>query len=84
VLTDARLVLVAGFFQGGHMVSDILKGKWHQLKGSIKERWGELTDDEVDEVEGKVQQLVGLLQEKYGYTKEKAETEVADFLNEYS
>lgn len=66
------------------MASDILKGKWKQLKGSIQERWGELTDDEVDQVEGETQQLVGLLQEKYGYAKEKAEGEVAEFLDEHS
>ena len=65
------------------MGSDLLKGQWKQLKGSIKEKWGELTDDEVDEVKGETQQLVGLLQEKYGYTKEKAEAEIADFLDEH-
>jgi uncharacterized protein YjbJ (UPF0337 family) len=64
------------------VASDILKGKWKQLKGSIQERWGELTNDEVDELQGETQQLVGLLQEKYGYTKEKAEGEVAAFLDE--
>jgi uncharacterized protein YjbJ (UPF0337 family) len=66
------------------MASDILRGKWKQLKGSIKERWGELTDDEVDEVEGESQKLVGLLQEKYGYAKEKAEAQVAEFLDDHS
>ena len=66
------------------MASDILKGKWMQLKGSIKERWGELTDDEVDEVQGEAQQLIGLLREKYGYAKEKAEAEVAEFMEEHS
>lgn len=66
------------------MASDMLQGKWKQLKGSIKERWGELTDDEVDEVQGEAQQLIGLLQEKYGYAKEKAEAEVAEFLDEHS
>lgn len=66
------------------MASDILKGKWMQLKGSIKERWGELTDDEVDEVRGETQQLIGLLQEKYGYAKEKAEAEVAEFMEEHT
>lgn len=66
------------------MASDILKGKWKQLKGSIQERWGELTDDEVDQLEGETQRLVGLLQEKYGYAKEEAEGEVADFLDEHS
>ena len=65
------------------MASDILKGKWKQLKGSIQERWGELTDDDVDEVQGEAESLVGKLQEKYGYAKEKAEAEVAEFLEEH-
>ena len=65
------------------MASDILKGKWKQLKGSIQERWGELTDDDVDEVRGEAESLVGKLQEKYGYAKEKAEAEVAEFLEEH-
>jgi uncharacterized protein YjbJ (UPF0337 family) len=66
------------------MASDILKGNWKQLKGSIQERWGELTNDEVDQIEGERTQLVGKLQEKYGYTKERAEGEVAAFLDEHS
>ena len=66
------------------VASDILKGKWKQLKGSIQERWGEVTDDDVDKVEGESQRLIGLLQEKYGYAKEKAEAEVAEFMEEHS
>lgn len=61
-------------------MEDILKGKWKQFRGKIQEQWGELTDDEVDKVEGDTTQLAGLLQEKYGYTKERAEREVSDFL----
>ena len=66
------------------MVSDILEGKWKQLQGSIKHRWGELTDDDIDQIAGEKQKLIGLLQEKYGYAKEKAEAEVAEFLEERS
>lgn len=65
------------------MSTEILRGKWLQLKGDVKERWGELTDDEVDQVEGNQEQLIGLIQEKYGYAKERAEREVADFLREH-
>jgi len=64
------------------VASDVLKGNWKQLKGKIQESWGELTDDEVDQVQGESQQLAGLLQEKYGYAKEEAEAEVAQFLDE--
>ncbi|HHX66120.1 MAG TPA: CsbD family protein [Chloroflexi bacterium] len=64
------------------MDADVLKGLWKQLRGGIKERWGELTDDDVAQVEGNRDKLVGKLQEKYGYTKEEAQREVHEFLNE--
>jgi uncharacterized protein YjbJ (UPF0337 family) len=66
------------------MASDILQGKWKQLRGAVKERWGELTDDDVDQVEGNFDRLVGKLQEKYGYAKEKAEGEIADFMDDHN
>lgn len=55
------------------MNEDILKGKWKEIKGSIKEKWGDLTDDDLTEIEGQTEKLAGILQTKYGYTKEKAE-----------
>lgn len=62
------------------MNTDILEGKWKQLKGRIQEEWGELTNDEIDQIEGKRDVLIGKLQEKYGYTRQEAEREVNDFL----
>lgn len=62
------------------MNNDILEGKWKQLKGRVQEQWGELTNDEVDQIQGKRDVLVGKLQEKYGYTRDEAEREVNDFL----
>ncbi|MFZ6028633.1 MAG: CsbD family protein [Chloroflexota bacterium] len=64
------------------MNTDIFEGKWKQFKGSIKEHWGELTDDEVDRIEGKSERLVGLLQERYGYEKAEAERQVNEFMAE--
>ena len=58
------------------MNQDIFEGKWTEMKGQVKEWWGELTDDDLDRVEGKADQLVGLLQQKYGYTKQYAEEEI--------
>jgi len=63
------------------MNEDILSGKWKQLRGKAKERWGELTDDELDQIEGKRDQVIGLIQEKYGYAREKAEEEYDDFVD---
>ena len=64
------------------MNEDIFKGKWTQLKGKAKEKWGELTNDDLDIVEGKRDQLVGKIQERYGRTKEEAEKEIDDWLRD--
>lgn len=64
------------------MNEDILSGNWKQIKGQVKEAWGELTDDELDQIEGRRDRLVGKLQEKYGYTRERAEAEIDRFLNQ--
>jgi uncharacterized protein YjbJ (UPF0337 family) len=56
-----------------------MKGKWNQLKGSIKKKWGKLSDDDITRIEGDRDQLVGKIQERYGRSKEEAEKEVDDF-----
>lgn len=61
------------------MNKDIAAGKWEQLKGSIKQTWGEITDDELTKINGSAQKMAGILQEKYGRTKEQAEKEVEGF-----
>lgn len=64
------------------MNNDILEGKWKQLRGKVQEEWGDLTDDELDQINGKRDQLIGKIQEKYGYSRDQAEREVDDFLKE--
>lgn len=64
------------------MNSDILQGKWRQLRGSVKEAWGDLTDDELTEIDGRRERLAGKLQEKYGWTRERAENEIDTFLDD--
>jgi uncharacterized protein YjbJ (UPF0337 family) len=61
------------------MNKDIAAGKWEQLKGSIKQTWGEITDDELTKINGSAQKMAGILQEKYGRTKDQAEKEVEGF-----
>lgn len=63
----------------GYMNKDIIQGKWTQLKGQMKARWGDLSDDVFDEREGNSQYLAGKLQEQYGWGRERAEREVDDF-----
>jgi uncharacterized protein YjbJ (UPF0337 family) len=60
------------------MNEDILKGKWQEIKGRVKEKWGKLTDNDLGEIEGKREKLLGLLQKKYGCIKDKAELEYKD------
>jgi uncharacterized protein YjbJ (UPF0337 family) len=57
------------------MSRDEFEGKWHQIKGKIREKWGKLTDDDIARIEGKFEQFLGKLQKKYGYTREQAERE---------
>lgn len=57
------------------MNTDILKGKWKQATGSIKENWGKLTDDDLQEIDGKLENFQGKMQEKYGMSKDEAEKE---------
>jgi uncharacterized protein YjbJ (UPF0337 family) len=65
------------------MNEDILKGKWNEIKGGVKEKWGKLTDDDLAMVEGKKEKLLGLLQQKYGYAKDKAEQEYKEFIGRF-
>jgi len=60
------------------MNEDILRGKWLEIKGRAKEKWGKLTDNDLGEIEGKGQKLLGLLQKKYGYIRDKAELDYRD------
>ncbi len=65
------------------MNTDILKGKWNQLSGSAKEKWGKLTDDELQQIGGEKDKLVGKVQEKYGLARDEAEKEVDDWFDRH-
>ena len=56
-----------------------IAGNWKQAKGTVKEKWGQLTDDDLTMIAGKRDQLVGRVQERYGIAKEEAEREVRDW-----
>lgn len=60
------------------MNDDRIKGNWKNFKGKLKEKWGRLTDDELDVAEGKRDQLIGKIQEKYGLTRDEAERQYDD------
>ena len=53
------------------MNSDELKGKWRQYRGQIKKEWGQLTDDDLNQIEGNYDILIGKIQEKYATSREE-------------
>ena len=63
---------------------DQFEGNWKQLKGKVREKWGQLTDDDLDVIHGRREQLIGKLQERYGLAKEDAERQLTDFLGTVS
>jgi uncharacterized protein YjbJ (UPF0337 family) len=61
------------------MNKDRMAGSWKQIKGKMKEQWGKLTDDEIDQMEGNSDQLAGKLQERYGLARDEAERQAREF-----
>jgi uncharacterized protein YjbJ (UPF0337 family) len=61
------------------MNEDRIRGSWKQVKGKVKEKWGKLTDDDLDVIAGKRDQLLGRIQERHGIAKDEAERQVEDF-----
>jgi uncharacterized protein YjbJ (UPF0337 family) len=56
-----------------------VEGNWKQMKGKVKENWGNLTDDDLDRVAGQRDQLEGIIQERYGIAKDQARKDVDDW-----
>jgi uncharacterized protein YjbJ (UPF0337 family) len=63
---------------------DILFGKWHELKGQVRQRWGKLTDDDFTRLSGKTEELAGVLQLRYGYARAQAKIEINNWLNDHN
>jgi uncharacterized protein YjbJ (UPF0337 family) len=64
------------------MNTDTLEGRWTQLKGKAREKWGRLTNDDIDVIGGKRDQLVGILQRRYGQARDEIERQVDEFEHE--
>jgi uncharacterized protein YjbJ (UPF0337 family) len=65
------------------MNEDIIQGKWNQIKGEAQKRWGKLTQDNIDQVNGNRTKLLGLIQESCGVAKDEAEKQVKDWERSY-
>lgn len=56
-----------------------IEGKWSQMKGSVKQKWGRLTDDDLSFINGSRDKFVGRLEERYGLSKEQAQKQIEDW-----
>ena len=56
-----------------------LKGKWNELKGKVKAKWGDLTDDDLKKVSGERDQLIGVIQQRYGTTRAEVERDLDEW-----
>ena len=63
------------------MNEDKIKGQWKQLAGTLKTKWGKLTDDDLRIAEGNSEYLAGKIQERYGIARDEAKRQVDDFRN---
>jgi len=63
------------------MNEDRIKGQWKQLAGKLRQKWGKLTDNDLQTAEGNSEYLAGRIQERYGVAKDEAQRQVKDFEN---
>ncbi|HEY8189317.1 MAG TPA: CsbD family protein [Micavibrio sp.] len=61
------------------MNKDIFEGNWKQLKGDVQKKWGKLTNDHLDQIEGSREKLAGVIQENYGVARQEAEKQIAEW-----
>jgi len=63
------------------MNSDRIDGNWKEMKGKVQQKWGKLTDDDLDVIDGRREELVGKIQQAYGKSRDEAEKEVDGYFN---
>ncbi|MBI1348223.1 DUF883 family protein [bacterium] len=63
------------------VTSEQINGRWTELKGSLQERWGELTDDDLSQFQGRMNQLVGFIAQKTGTAKQEVEAYIDEFVD---
>ena len=63
---------------------DIVQGNWTQWKGRLKEKWGDLTDDDIQMLDGRKDQLAGKIQERYGIARDQADREIDEWTERFN
>ena len=58
---------------------DQIQGKWKQIKGTARQKWAKLTDDDLEFIAGNREHFAGRLQERYGIAKEEAERQLDEW-----
>lgn len=66
------------------MRTDMLVGKWDQVRSDANRKWDRLTDEDLDQIKGNMEQLVSLVQQKYDYTRDQAQQEVTRFMDSHN
>ena len=62
------------------MNQQILEGNWNEIKGKLRQKWGQLTDDDLPQIRGDAEQIIGIIQRKTGEAREAIE----EYLQEIS
>ena len=78
--TGSRIQLSASGPEGQQMNRNRIAGNWKQLKGSARQQWGRLTEDDLEVVAGKREHLAGMIQEAYGITREASRKQLSEWL----
>ena len=61
------------------MNKDIIKGKWNEVKGDVQKKWGKLTNDDLDQINGDRTKLTGRIQKVYGLERDEAEKQLKEW-----
>jgi uncharacterized protein YjbJ (UPF0337 family) len=81
----AGTILAASCFQQNSLPEEAsmdwnrVEGNWKQIKGKVKEKWGQLTDDDLDVIDGRRDQLEGKIQQRYGLAKDQVRKDIDDW-----
>ncbi len=67
-----------------HINESTIKGKWKEIKGEIRKKWGQLTDNDLEKTKGDLTAIGGMIQQKYGHAKDEIKTKLEDLVNRFS
>lgn len=61
------------------MNTDIIEGNWRMVKGEVQKKWGKLTDDVLDQINGSREKLSGYIQKNYGIARDEADRQIEEW-----